>query len=821
MTQEFLLSVTPVEGNKYLIRTEHERMSAGVPVAQEIVTWQVENWIEQAAMLMDDPLLGLLRSGTPPSSTPSHPSSHSNLVLLGQQLYHALFQGTIRDSWLAAQGIAQNQQDILRLRLGLMDNRLARLPWEVMNGGDRPLSTGTDVVFSRYQLGGVPAYVDGGSSGPLRILMVLSAPTDQDQLQLHEEANHLREELAHDRTSYQGPEIELKILEQPGREQLTQDLEQGNYDIFHYAGHSGWGVAGGDLYLVNSRTGLTEALSGEDLAGLLVNNGIRMAVLNSCRGVHGATATGESIEHLADALLRRGVPAILAMAERIPDDVALSLSRLFYRNLKQGYPIDLSLNRSRQGLISSYGSQQLYWALPILYLHPEFDGYLHHVGRGSIDPIDMMDSPMGMDFESLPMDDFEGMVDLSLDDDYANDRSTIADLMQGLDPTPTGMFPASTPLPQSPVDDLLILGKTLQNSGDLTGAIDAYGQALKLDGQNAVIYDCLGTALQQYGNLPEALSAYRMAVQLDPTLGSAQANLNAIRQGDRSRIADIESPGQAAVFGTSKTTNSKGSKQSEVVPFWKKPASIAIASLAVIGLGFGAIKLGEKSKIETNDPIVTASNDSTPSNSNADNSNTSLLVATATQEFNKKNPRRGQEAVEALLNQNALVAAETALNAATPDQINIHGISYLRGRLSWQFAAQGNTLHSPQDARRYWAIAAQKEPNNSAYQNALGWSYYMEKNYDLSTSAWTQVLTLTESDKTSKDRAMATIGLAFNYMQMAKKDSKKAQSFKAEAIKLRDRAFKARLDDFTEQSIGKNWLWTEKMIGDLKELRSL
>ena len=103
----------------------------------------------------------------------------------------------------------------------------------------------------------------------------------------------------------------------------------------------------------------------------------------------------------------------------------------------------------------------------------------------------------------------------------------------------------------------------------------------------------------------------------------------------------------------------------------------------------------------------------------------------------------------------------------------------------------------------------------------MGWSYYVEKNYDLSTSAWTQVLTLTESDKTSKDRAMATIGLALNYMQASKKDSKKAQSLKAEAVKLRDRAFKARPDDFTEKSIINNWLWTEKMIGDLKELRSL
>jgi tetratricopeptide (TPR) repeat protein len=417
---------------------------------------------------------------------------------------------------------------------------------------------------------------------------------------------------------------------------------------------------------------------------------------------------------------------------------------------------------------------------------------------------------MVMDFESLPMDDFEGVMDLSLDDDYVSDRSTIADLMQGLNPAPASMFPSSTPLPQSPVDDLLVLGKTLQNSGDLTGAIDAYGQALKLDGQNAVVYDRLGTALQQYGNLPEALSAYRMAVQLDPTLDSAQANLNAIRHGDPSRVFEIESPGQAAVFG-----NSKSRQKSNISPFWKKPASIAIASIAVIGLGFGVIKLGEKSNGK-NDPIVAVSNDS-----NTSNSNISVLVATATEEFNKQNPRRGQESVEALLNQNALVAAETALTAASSDQLNIHGISYLRGRLSWQFAAQGNTLHSTQDARRYWVIAAQKEPNNWAYQNALGWSYYMEKNYDLSTSAWTQVLTLTESDKTSKDRAMANIGLALNYMQASKKDSKKAQSLKVEAVKLRDRAFKARPNDFTEKSIINNWLWTEKMIGDLKELRSL
>jgi tetratricopeptide (TPR) repeat protein len=826
VTQEFLLSVTPVEGDKYLIRTEHERMSAGVPVAQEIVTWQVEAWIAEAAILMDDPLLGLLRSGNGGNDSPGTSEAHSsNLVLLGQQLYSALFQGTIRDSWIAAQGIAQNQQDILRLRLGLKDDRVPRLPWEVMNAGDRPLATGTDVVFSRYQVGGAPAYLGGGTVGqPLRILMVLSAPTDQDQLQLHDEAAHLRAELARDRASSQGPEIELTILEQPGREQLTQDLEQGNYDIFHYAGHSGWGRSGGDLYLVNSRTGLTEALSGEDLAGLLVNNGVRMAVLNSCRGGLAATSQGSSLDNLADALLRRGVPAILAMAERIPDDVALSLSRLFYRNLKQGYPIDLSLNRARQGLISSYGSQQLYWALPILYLHPEFDGYLHRVaGEGVlIDPIDMLEAPMGLDFENLPMDDFEGGLDLSQDDDYSNDRVAIADLMQGLDPV---VFPSadsqagSKPVANSPVDDLLSLGQTLQASGDLTAAIDAYGQALKLDGQNAVVYDCLGTALQQYGNLPDALSAYRMATELDPNLHSAQQHLANLRQGiplepsGTAANTAANTIAQTAVFGNGAKAATSGA--------WKKPASLAIAGLAVLGLAFGAANLNGKSKL----PISTAgqtseqtSGEATPNSETQ--GNRANLINLATQALAQQNPRSAEEAIAALLDQGAIVEANKALDAVTPKQMTIPGISYLRGRTSWQLFQQGNQDYSPIDARKAWVMATQAQPNNLTYQNALGWAYYTEKDYPRATDAWTQILTLTKGEK-SRETSAAHAGLAASFLQLSKTDRKNDKKFRAEAIRLRDRVLKDHPQDFTDEALARNWLWTEKMIGDWKEVRSL
>ena len=403
MSQEFQLSVTPVGDDEYLVRTE--RVAPGVPLAEEQVRWPIDEWLALSAQLMNDPLVGLLQGkALQGTSFPGRGISRSgnncapNLVALGQQLYSGLFQGNLRDSWTCAQGIAQHRREVLQLRLGLKGRHLPRLPWEVLHAGDRPLATGTDVVFSRYQPGTslfkqtriLP------SSGPLKILMAIASPSDRDSLQLKREVLHLQQELENRtanplKNSPHSPEIQLTILEQPDREQLTQALEQGHYQVLHYAGHSNLGSRGGELYLVSSRTGLTETLSGDDLAGLLVNNGIQMAVFNSCRGAYGdpSDLADDSPErNLTEALVKRGIPAVLAMAESIPDDVALTLTRLFYRNLNQGYPVDLSLSRARAGLISAYGSHQLYWALPILYQHPDFDGYLigglaHSAASGS------------------------------------------------------------------------------------------------------------------------------------------------------------------------------------------------------------------------------------------------------------------------------------------------------------------------------------------------------------------------------------------------------------------------------------------------------
>ncbi|NJN19996.1 MAG: CHAT domain-containing protein [Leptolyngbya sp. RL_3_1] len=324
---------------------------------------------------------------------------------MGHELYKALFhQDFIRESWSRAQGIAQNRRQILRLRLGFKDSRLQRLPWEVLQSHGKPLATRVDLTFARYSAdlmaaqSAQPLNLPEGDAA-LQVLMVIANPDDQTRLNLCQEVQDIQASLVP--APGEAARVEITVLEQPDRSALTQALEQGHYQVLHYAGHSDFGKTGGDLHLVNQQTGLTERLTGEDLAGLLVNNQICLAVFNSCRSAHTAGDDAEMDwrqQNLVQALVNRGVQSVIAMAERIPDQVAVKFTQLLYTNIKQGYPIDLSLGRTRQALVSAFGSDQHYWALPVLYLQPEFDGYLTQRDRAAAVPLD----PWQMDAWATP-----------------------------------------------------------------------------------------------------------------------------------------------------------------------------------------------------------------------------------------------------------------------------------------------------------------------------------------------------------------------------------------------------------------------------------
>lgn len=814
MAQEFHISVTPLGEDEYLVRIE--RVAPGVPLAEEQVRWPMENWLAQARQLMNDPLLGLLQGGGAFTEDvfflsewdePANPSTR-NLVELGHELYNALFQGSLRDSWMMAQAIAQNQRQVLRLRLGLKGTRLPRLPWEVMHAGDRPLATGIDVAFSRYQLGpGVwnPRQTFPSSPNqPLKILMVISGPSDQEMLELAQEASHLQEELQR-RTPNGPPAIQLTVLEQPGREQLTQALEQGHYQVFHYAGHSNLGDSGGDVYLVSNRTGLTETLNGDDLAGLLVNNGVQLAVFNSCRGAY--TAASNVLENgkernLAEAVVKRGIPGVLAMAERIPDEVALTLTRLLYRNLNQGYPIDLSLSRARQGLISAYGSNQLYWALPVLYLHPEFDGFL---------PNDNPEKREGLFFIPEPPDTSL----LPKADDVIFTRS------------------ARPPLPSEDEEELDGFPRDLDSDEP-----DADDPAAFIRG-----------LLSQMDPLPPNPEV--ALPNVDAENGSRErsqaaswelpAHSSEATPSSRKESATSSSPGRTETSATRALASANTTqvverpKATGIQIWWQKLQAVprlwmilgATGALAIALLGFWVFQ-SRNPQIGGIQPTPSPTQPLTDKTGDATKADTSKVTAMAIEQLSQGNIAQGQNNVEELLNREALQSADAALAVVPKSRLDDPAVSFLRGRLAWQSIKKGSKDYDLSDARRYWETARKGQPKSVKYLTALGFAYYAEGNYARANNAWFEALqALKESqagatlakDNPQGETLTIYAGFALGLRQEAQKQpADKRASLLSKSLNMRQYVMSNDPVNFNPDALSKNWLWTEKTIQEWRSL---
>ncbi|MBD2411876.1 heterocyst differentiation protein [Nostoc calcicola FACHB-389] len=827
MTQEFHISVTPVGQNDYLVRTE--QVAPGVPLAEELVTWPVADWLMAAGHLMNDPLKSVLQGDVFASSGRESDIARNsvNLVALGQQLYNALFQGTLRDSWITAQGIAQNHQQVLRLRLGLKETRLARLPWEVMHAGDRPLATGPYVAFSRFQSG-----ILGGSrlrspnmptpleESGVKVLMVIASPLDQVRLDLlKQEAIKLQAELGRlaprfAEGSNHLPEIELTVLDQPGREELTQALEQGRYQVLHYSGHSNLGPNGGEIYLASRRTGLTEVLTGDDLAGLLVNNNIEMAVFNSCLGAYTAAlgASGDTGErNLAESLVKRGIASVLAMSERIPDEVALTLTQLFYRNLSQGYPVDLCVSRVRQGLISAYGSHQMYWALPILYLQPEFDGFLSH-------EISLAQSPQSLNQYSSPV----GTIPTSMYAAMADDT----EMPLGIEE----MIPADLGRDSSGLD---WLGE--DTWGDLVDEIEYDDPSYAED--SAIVSDLFrrldeqksstGTEQQIHEN-----SLENRQVPEEMTSSVEEADLwGEVPAPPPQTIGNLERDRENSDFFRPQPTPSPSRNRAQRRKLWPIVGIVGASAIA-IAIGLNWWQNRPQPIVSKIPPIPTESLPiAKQPNIDLETAPTGIVTATATEKLSQGDLQGGLFAVEELLNRGAFAAAETALKLVTNKQVDDPSVNFLKGRLAWQSIQTGDNNYSVDDARRYWETAAKAKPDSLLYNNALGFAYYAEGNLNRANDSWFKALNLAlKPQNTASSTASTNIplppdaltsyaGLALGlYKSALDESSAKQAQYMNEAIKLRQMVMKSDRVNFQVDKLAKNWLWTEKAIADWRSL---
>ncbi|GAP97948.1 CHAT domain-containing protein [Leptolyngbya sp. NIES-2104] len=324
----------------------------------------------------------------PPIGQPL-PRSTRLMQNLGINLWQWLFDGVIQGSLNRSQGIAQGQNKALRLRLDVRDPELISLPWEIMqsDAGKQAISLSQQLLFSRTtsDVDGLPAL---RSETSLNVLLVLGQDAAPDLPSGFD--NHKRDELKRLKLEQEAIALSRILRErqganrlaapcfvdtllQPTSGELIDRLENGHYNVLFYAGHGVPAADGGLLFLRPN-----QPMNGTELAQVLTRCRVKLAVFNACWGAQPEDQGGKSIPRssLAEVLLHHGVPAVLAMRDSITDEEALSFIATFAQALTDRMPIDQAVAVARQHLLTLFRFNHQAWTLPVLYMHPEFNGEL-------------------------------------------------------------------------------------------------------------------------------------------------------------------------------------------------------------------------------------------------------------------------------------------------------------------------------------------------------------------------------------------------------------------------------------------------------------
>ncbi|MDJ0798240.1 MAG: CHAT domain-containing protein [Calothrix sp. MO_167.B12] len=294
------------------------------------------------------------------------------LKALGGELYQALFPNQINARFHATMAGAQADNYNVRLRLIFESPELAALPWEFLydEGTNTFLANNTQTVLSRYIDVPLQKRDIKAVNLPLKILLVISSPTNLDPLDTGKEEQLIREAL---KKHIEAGQIELDVLQEATRREIQQKLREKPYNVFHFIGHSIFQNNKGYIALVDGN-GEAKLLDDETFANFFLgNNNLGLVILNSCQG--GTVSSNQTFAGIAPNLVRQEIPAVVAMQYPIEDDTAKLFADEFYRTLALGYPVDAAIQTTRNAISMEVGLDKCDFATPVLYMRAK-DGII-------------------------------------------------------------------------------------------------------------------------------------------------------------------------------------------------------------------------------------------------------------------------------------------------------------------------------------------------------------------------------------------------------------------------------------------------------------
>ncbi|HKX65579.1 MAG TPA: CHAT domain-containing protein, partial [Intrasporangium sp.] len=284
---------------------------------------------------------------------------------VGDALFAALFPNEVRLRYEKSTDRALESGLGVRVVLRF-EGGADRLPWELLRDPDRSQFMALDpwraVIRCTEMQAREPA---PGSSTPLRILLAVSTPDGLPAIDAAAEIVRIQSRL---RPYSWGAAVEVVTLRTASLATIRAALQSKDFHVFHYIGHASQPVGGTGHLDLMAADGTVSSRPADEVAAILAGSPtLRLAVLNCCDS--SASDGTDPFAGTATALVRAGVPAVVAMRRAITDTAAVVFADEFYAALiESGGRVEQAVTRGRAALFAAEEPTSAEWSTVALHL---------------------------------------------------------------------------------------------------------------------------------------------------------------------------------------------------------------------------------------------------------------------------------------------------------------------------------------------------------------------------------------------------------------------------------------------------------------------
>ncbi|HWI32948.1 MAG TPA: CHAT domain-containing protein [Lapillicoccus sp.] len=371
--ENFDLLVEALAGGTYRSRVTASPMSVGASATFAMPFDATE--LENLLLKLDPGRSQMRRAAADPRPRAS--------VELGGRLFDAVFGEEVLLAWTRSQDATREAGAGLRLRLQLTDApEIAGLPWELLydrRSNTFPAQSERTPVVRYLEVVQPPRPL--AVEGPLRILVVLSSPTDLPELDVEAEWRRMQDLLG---SRVDSGAVHLDRLPAPTTTELASWLRSHDTHVLHVIGHGDYdeNQQEGVLYFCDQYGRSVPVPAGVLGPYLHDHDPLRLVFLNACQS--GRLGAADPFSGMAGRLVQQDCTAVVAMQFPISDGAATAFTGEFYAALVDGMPVDQAVTSARKGLLAGYASE---WATPVLYLNAPDGQVFQAVGAGTRPPV--------------------------------------------------------------------------------------------------------------------------------------------------------------------------------------------------------------------------------------------------------------------------------------------------------------------------------------------------------------------------------------------------------------------------------------------------